>query len=103
MQITYHGPTSRFQESSFEDDDEEALEEAAVMRERLREACQRDFKSSHEYLQNVWQPSLYNKTEADFGIPVEIANNLLSAYFNWQNPFHNFVYKPCESKTRRTP
>jgi hypothetical protein len=96
LQITYHGPTSRFQESSFEDDELETLEESAVLREQLRESCQRDFKSNHEYLQNVWQPSLFSKTEADFGVPTDVANHLLSAYFTWQNPLHNFVYKPCE-------
>lgn len=46
----------------------------------------------------MWQPSLFNKTESDFGIPTDIANHLLSAYFHWQNPFHNFVYKPCKSE-----
>ena len=67
------------------------------MRERIKESYQRDFKANHEYLHNVWTPALYSRTEADFGIPVDVANHLLSAYFNWQNSFHNFVYKPRES------
>ncbi|KIW06065.1 uncharacterized protein PV09_03237 [Verruconis gallopava] len=92
--ITYHGPTSRFQESAFEDDDDETLEEAAIVRERLKESSQKHFKTTYEDLQNRWQPLLVKKTEADFGIPTDVAIHLLSAYFTWQNPFHNFVYKP---------
>jgi hypothetical protein len=80
----------------FEEDEDDSVEGAAVLRERRRESCQRDFKNNHEYLQNVWQPSLFSKTEADFGIPSDVANHLLAAYFNWQNPLHNFVYKPRE-------
>lgn len=95
--VTYNGPTSRFHASALEehlaDEDDpqvsgQSSNERAIHVEALR--CQ------YELLDTVWMPLIRSKSGFDgFGIDANVCLALLDIYWNWLQPLHNCVYRPC--------
>ncbi|OPB42766.1 hypothetical protein A0O28_0084020 [Trichoderma guizhouense] len=95
--VTYNGPTSRFHASALEehlaDEDDpqvsgQSSDKRAIHVEALR--CQ------YELLDTVWMPLIRSKSGFDgFGIDANVCLALLDMYWNWLQPLHNCVYRPC--------
>lgn len=85
-EVTFHGPTSRFSAGPIDE---------FARRRRSDDAQSVDFAGYSGMLQQVWQPLIASKTEADLGAPPMLVMKLLTFYWTWQYPLHNYIYKPC--------